>query len=114
MKKLNFKLGKDGTFRILHLTDIQDTMYPNSDTLKLIDALLTKTKPDLVILTGDQLKGYSLYFKLFKEAGVQKAIFRLMSCFEKRHVHLEIMMFNVVWKMKNRKRCIKNYLIVIV
>ena len=76
---MNFKLGKDGTFRILHLTDIQDTMYPNSDTLKLIDALLTKTKPDLVILTGDQLKGYSLYFKLFKEAGVQKAIFRLMS-----------------------------------
>ena len=79
-------MRNDGSFRILHLTDIQDTMYPNKDTLKLIDALLVKTKPDLVILTGDQLKGYSLYFKLFKEKGIQNAIFRLMSCMEKRHI----------------------------
>lgn len=84
--KLNFNVRKDGSFRILHLTDIQDTMYPNEDTLKLIDALLVKAKPDLVVLTGDQLKGYSLYFKLFKKQGVEMAIRRLMSCMEKRHV----------------------------
>ena len=70
--KLQFR--NDGSFRVLHLTDIQEGLHPRKDTLHLINALLAETMPDLVILTGDQLKGYSPFFRLFGKRGVQKTI----------------------------------------
>ena len=47
-KKYNFRLRKDGSFRVLHLTDIQETMYPRKDTVRLLHALIEAADPDLI------------------------------------------------------------------
>ncbi len=53
----------NGIFRILQLTDMQDTYRTSQDTVNLTEALIRKTKPDLIVLTGDQIKGYGTYFR---------------------------------------------------
>ena len=53
---LNFNNGK---FKIMQIADIQEDVPLNPDTVKLIDLALEKEKPDLVVLTGDQIHGYS-------------------------------------------------------
>ena len=62
---------EDGTFQVLHITDLQEGVHPKKDTLRLLNALLDTAKPDLVILTGDQLKGYSPAFRLLGKESVQ-------------------------------------------
>ncbi len=59
-KTLNFKNGK---FRIMQIADTQEIPAVSPDTIKLISAALDKEKPDLVVFTGDQIKGYSSFFK---------------------------------------------------
>ena len=56
MKQLTFKNGK---FKIMQIADIQENYQLNPDTLKLINLALDKESPDLVVLTGDQIQGYS-------------------------------------------------------
>ncbi len=78
--KLQFR--KDGSFRVLHLTDIQEGLHPRKDTMHLLNALLAETMPDLVILTGDQLKGYSPFYRLAGEKGVRNTIRTLLTPME--------------------------------
>ena len=65
------KFGNDGKFRILHLTDIHDVEpemdddenreIPKSrdkETINVIEKLVEKTKPDLVVFGGDNISGY--------------------------------------------------------
>ncbi|HJA93475.1 MAG TPA: metallophosphoesterase family protein [Candidatus Eisenbergiella merdipullorum] len=56
------KFREDGTFHILQFADIQEIPDVSEDTLLLMNAALDKAKPDLVVLTGDQLKGASHRF----------------------------------------------------
>ncbi|MCH3972403.1 MAG: metallophosphoesterase family protein [Oscillospiraceae bacterium] len=63
-KKIPLRFHKDGTFRIMQIADIQESPVVCGDTLKFLNAALEKEKPDLVVLTGDQLKGYSVYFHM--------------------------------------------------
>ncbi len=58
--KLQFQPGKP--FRVMQIADIQEGGTVAKDTLKLINAALEAVKPDLVVLTGDQIKGYSPMF----------------------------------------------------
>ncbi|MDR1630132.1 MAG: metallophosphoesterase family protein [Oscillospiraceae bacterium] len=53
----------NGTFRIMQITDTQEDPNVSPDTVRLIDAALDKAKPDLVVFTGDQIKGYSTKFR---------------------------------------------------
>lgn len=69
-RKLQFR--NNGSFRVLHLTDIQEGIHPRKDTLRLINALLAETMPDLVILTGDQIKGYSHSFDCSENKAFKK------------------------------------------
>ena len=48
----------DGTFRVLQLADIQDGPNVHPDTIRLIRAAIRESKPDLIVLTGDQIRGY--------------------------------------------------------
>ena len=48
----------DGTFRVLQMADIQDGPDVRPDTIRLIEAAIAKAKPDLIVLTGDQIRGY--------------------------------------------------------
>lgn len=65
------KFGADGKFKILHITDIHDVepiMDDDEDrsiperrdieTLNVIEKLVEKTKPDLVVFGGDNISGY--------------------------------------------------------
>ncbi len=53
--ELKFNNGK---FRIMQIADVQDTQRTSDATVRFIREALKKTKPDLVVFTGDQVKGY--------------------------------------------------------
>lgn len=57
-----------GKFRVLQLSDIQDGPKISADTISLIAAACDASRPDLVILTGDQIAGYdAAYAKTFRK-----------------------------------------------
>ena len=47
----------DDTFRVMQFADIQDVAPVSPDSLALMAAALDAERPDLVVLTGDQVKG---------------------------------------------------------
>lgn len=64
----------NGKFRIMQIADIQEDYPVNPDTIRLIDAAIEKEQPDLVVLTGDQIQGYSACYKTDTYNKVKKAI----------------------------------------
>lgn len=72
-KKLQFR--KDGTFKIVQITDIHGVYKKTPDTNRLIEGVLDSEKPDLVVFTGDQIKGYCpSYLTGDKTKKVERAI----------------------------------------
>lgn len=57
------KFNSDHKFKIMQIADTQEIPAVSPDTLSLINNALDREKPDLVIFTGDQIKGYSKKFK---------------------------------------------------
>lgn len=57
------KFNANGKFRIMQITDIQEVPNISPDTLKLIEAAVQTQNPDLIVLTGDQIKGYGISYK---------------------------------------------------
>ncbi|WP_175578397.1 metallophosphoesterase family protein [Bifidobacterium jacchi] len=55
---MTLRFRKNGTFRVLQMADIQDGPAVNRDTIRMIEAAIREAKPDLVVLTGDQIRGY--------------------------------------------------------
>lgn len=49
---------ESGKFRVLQFADIQDGPKVSSDTIRLIEASLDATRPDIAIFTGNQIAGY--------------------------------------------------------
>ena len=83
-RNLEFKNGK---FRIMQIADTQEIPAVSPDTIKLIAAALDSEKPDLVVFTGDQIKGYSSFF--FGEKGkkkVESTIKALLKPIEERNI----------------------------
>ncbi|MDF7666099.1 metallophosphoesterase family protein [Bifidobacterium sp. ESL0745] len=57
-----------GKFRVLVLADIQDGPKISKDTIKLIEAALDSSRPDIVIFPGNQIAGYDkAYAKTFRK-----------------------------------------------
>ena len=54
------KFNKDGKFTILNISDIQDGYPLNPLTKDYIIATLDKVKPDLIVLTGDNVSGFDI------------------------------------------------------
>ena len=54
----NLRFRHDGTFRVLQMADVQDGPNVDPDTVDLIRAAIRKADPDLVVFTGDQIRGY--------------------------------------------------------
>ena len=67
-KELQFHNGK---FKILILSDVQDTDTPQKETTALVEAALDSTNPDLVVLLGDNTAGW---WKGVDEAKTQAAV----------------------------------------
>lgn len=78
--KLQFR--EDGTFKILQLSDIQDTLYLQPLTKNFIVDLLDRTQPDLVVLTGDNIGPGKVHFRWSNK----RIIGTFMSIFEERGI----------------------------
>ena len=51
---------KDGTFKILQVSDPQDLVHPRKAMLQMLNAAYDKLRPDLVLFTGDNILGNHL------------------------------------------------------
>lgn len=58
--KPELKFRPDGTFKIVQFSDIQDGAKLNPKATALMNQILDAEKPDLVIVTGDCIAGYSI------------------------------------------------------
>ncbi|NMM98563.1 metallophosphoesterase family protein [Bifidobacterium olomucense] len=56
MTSLRFR--EDGSFRVLQMADVQDGPDVRPDTIRLIREAIRASDPDLVVFTGDQIRGY--------------------------------------------------------
>lgn len=55
--KHRLTFGEDGKFRILMVSDLQETLDCDKRTIAALDAMCDAVKPDLVILGGDNCNG---------------------------------------------------------
>ena len=81
--ELRFHSGK---FTIMQITDTQEISTVNPDTIKLIARALDAAKPDLVVFTGDQIKGYSPLFKGNTYHKISRTIADLLRPLEERKI----------------------------
>ena len=77
---------KNGRFTLMQITDAQENHTVNPDTVKLISLALDRVKPDLVVFTGDQLKGYSPSFRGDTIRKISRTIADLLRPLEDRGV----------------------------
>ncbi len=75
-----------GKFTIMQITDTQEISTVNPDTIKLISRALDKVRPDLVVFTGDQIKGYSPTFKSNTYHKISRTIADLLRPLEERGI----------------------------
>ena len=83
------KFKKDKKFKIMQITDMQEIPSVSPDTVALIDSAVEKEKPDLVVYTGDQIKGYGVTYKgkgKELENAVAKTIRTLLEPVTKRNI----------------------------
>ena len=84
---MELKFRPDGKFRIMQIADIQDTQITSKDTVELIEAALDKDKPDLVVFTGDQIKGYGFTLSLGnREENFKKAFDNFLKPVDDRNI----------------------------
>lgn len=92
--KFHFKNGK---FTVLQVSDTQDIQYVRKTMLRMLDIAYDRVKPDLIILTGDNIMGNhlddlhplnSLFVKTNDDVyyGMRKAIKKLIEPIEKRKI----------------------------
>lgn len=79
------RFNQDGKFKIMQIADTQENPKVSIDTVSLIEKALEAEKPDLVIFTGDQIKGYSIKYKNHPER-VNSTIDTLVSPIVKRNI----------------------------
>ena len=91
--KLQF--NEDGKFRIMHITDTHFTDFPFAESIAFIEKALDDYKPDLVVLGGDNIKGW---FDTSMQLGVKAAIDQLVAPFEERDIPFTFVYGNHDWQ----------------
>lgn len=76
------KFNKNGKFTILNLSDIQDGYPLHPLTKDYINATVELVKPDLIVLTGDNISGYDVHEK----EDAERAIREFMDIFEEKEI----------------------------
>ena len=79
----------DKTFKIMQITDMQEIPAVSPDTLALLEAAVAAEQPDLVVYTGDQIKGYGVTYKgkgAALEAAVAETVDRLLQPVTSRNI----------------------------
>ncbi len=95
-KNPELKFGKDGKFKILHITDIHEVDPEMDDdenpdiprdcsveTLNVIEKAIEKTDPDLVVFGGDNISGY---WQEFTYEYVRKTIEKICEPIKRRGI----------------------------
>ena len=59
--EITLKFRKDGTFRVLMMSDLQESAHYDPRSLRSVEVLLDECDPDLVILGGDNCYGPEIY-----------------------------------------------------
>lgn len=91
--KLRF--GADGKLKILVISDTQDTQWPISNLLTLIQRSLDESRPDFVVFLGDQLKDYDSDFDGDNlQWKVEKAIGDIIAPVERRNIPFAVVFGN--------------------
>jgi DNA repair exonuclease len=83
----------NGTFKIMVIADIQDSVNTNKHTLQLMSAALESERPDLVILNGDNIFGMTPKL-LFSKENTLKAIDSLLAPIVERNIPFCVVMGN--------------------
>lgn len=84
---MRFTKGKK--FKIMQITDIQEIPAVSPDTTALLEAAIEAENPDLVVYTGDQIKGYGVTYKgkgKELENAVAHTIYKLLEPVTKRNI----------------------------
>ena len=77
----------NGKLKVMQVSDLQDTKRTCVDTLRFMDSAISYVKPDLIIMTGDQLDVVGMWGKGEKlSENISHAIKGLFSVFEKHSV----------------------------
>ena len=100
------RFNKDKTFKIMQITDMQEIPAISPDTMKLLDAAVEAEKPDLVVYTGDQIKGYGVTYKgkgKELENAVKSTVQKLLEPVTKRGIP-----YAVTFGNHDRQVCISN------
>lgn len=81
---------EDGSFRVLNFSDIQDDMLLSNLTARFIEHSIEQYKPDLIVLTGDNIAGY----RCLTKSSSEKAIRAFMEVFERMGVPVALVFGN--------------------
>ncbi|MBR1811300.1 MAG: metallophosphoesterase family protein [Clostridia bacterium] len=73
---------RDGKFKIVQFADIQEIVWFSPDTERLLRAVLEKERPQLAVLTGDQIKGYGVSMLGNARQKAETVLRRIISIFE--------------------------------
>lgn len=61
MKNSNLKFREDGTFRVVMMSDLQESANYDPRSLRSVEVLLDEADPDLVVLGGDNCYGPEIH-----------------------------------------------------
>ncbi len=88
---MTLRFNKDGKFKILALADTQDTDTPQKETIEIVENMLEKTQPDLVVFLGDNIAGY---WKGVDKEKTERAIDKVIAPIQKKNVPFAIVFGN--------------------
>lgn len=72
------RFRQNGTFTLMQVSDVQDCDGLGARSLTLLEAALDQEKPDFVIFTGDQIKGYGAELWLGSRAQKERRCVRTL------------------------------------
>ena len=69
----------NGAFKVMQIADTQELSFVSQDTILLLTMAIYREKPDLVILTGDQIHGMDPTFRLGSvRDNVERTLYKLL------------------------------------
>jgi len=89
------KFDDDGNFRIMHITDTHYTDFPFDESIEFISKALDDYKPNLVVLGGDNIKGW---FDTSMQLGTKAAIDQLVAPIVERDIPFTFVYGNHDWE----------------
>lgn len=82
LQKCSLKFNKNGEFKIVQFSDLHEHTFKDKKTINLMESILDTEKPDLVILTGDNIDG-----RFLNKKNVKDAISEIAKPMEKRKIY---------------------------